>query len=79
MFRTGVADKNANKLCVLYIFRTLCGLQDGLMKLTLCTFPNLYLKRCKTVPNIRLSVLTREEQNKITLPLDSVDIRRVLM
>jgi hypothetical protein len=79
MFPTDFADKNANILCVLYIFRTMCGLRDGLMKLAVCTFPNLYLKRSKTVPNVRLSVLTVKKQDGITLPLDCVDIRHVFM
>jgi hypothetical protein len=69
MFRTDVADKDADILCGLYIFHTFCGLRDDIMKLALCTFSNLYLKRCKTTPNIRLSVLTRKKQNKIRLHL----------
>jgi len=79
MFRTDVADKDADILCVLYILHTFYGLRDDLMKLVLCTFPNFYLKRCKTCPNIRLSVLTRKKQNKIRLRLYSVDTRHVLM
>jgi hypothetical protein len=48
MLRTDVADKEADILWVLYIFHTFYGLRDDLVNLTLCTFPNVYLKRCKT-------------------------------
>jgi hypothetical protein len=79
MFRADVAEKDGDILCVLYIFRTFCGLRVDLMKLALCTFPNLYLKQCKTVPNIDLSVLTRKKQNKIRLRFCCVDIRHIVM
>jgi len=79
VFQTDVADKDADRLCVLHIFHTFYGLRDDLMKLALCTFPDLYLKRCKTLPKIRLSIPTRKKQNKIRLRLYCVDIRHVLM